>query len=162
MATIDLAGMEDHRRWGAVLSDRVRELLARTDRSAADDDELVHTAHAARYHWAEADTVPDHRRLATGEWQLARVYAVLARPEPARHHAERSLAHCVEGRLGGFLRGAAYEALARAARLASDDPAVHRYLRLGREAAEQVEDEEDRRMLLEDLDEIDRWTLAAR
>jgi hypothetical protein len=162
MATIDLAGSEDHRRWGAALSDRVWELLARTDRSTADDDELVHTAHAAQYHWGQADPVPDRHRLATGEWQLSRVYAVLSRPEPARHHAERSLAHCVEGRLDGFLRGAAYEALARAARLAGDDPAAHRYLQLGREAAEQVQDAEDRRLLLEDLDQIDRWALAPR
>jgi hypothetical protein len=162
MATIDLAAMEEHRRWGAALSDRVWELLARTDRSAADDDELVHTAHASLYHWGKADPVPDHQRLATGEWQLSRVYAVLGRPEPARWHAERSLANCVEGRLDGFLRGAACEALARSARLAGDDAAVHRYLRLGREAASQVEDAEDRQLLLDDLDEVDRWALARR
>jgi hypothetical protein len=160
MALIDLAGREDHHRLASELFDRVWELLERPERTAVEDDELIHTAHASRHHWGQIEPL-DHERLATGEWQISRVYAVLGRGEAARWHAERSLAYCVEGRIDGFLRGAAYEALARATRIVGDDAAVHRYLRLGRETAEHIEDPEDRTMLLADLDEVDNWALAA-
>jgi hypothetical protein len=144
MSTIDLAGLEEHRRLAQTLSDRAWELLDRSNRTATENDELIHTAHAARWHWGQLEP-PDHGRLATSEWQISRMYTVLGREEPARWHAERSLANCVEGRIEGLLLGAAYEALARACRLQGDDAAVHRYLRLGRDAAAQVSDPVDRR-----------------
>jgi hypothetical protein len=160
MSTIDLVGLEEHRRLASTLSDRVWELLDQPDRSAIEVDELIHTAHAARFHWGQLQP-PDHGQLATSEWQISRMYTLLDRAEPARWHAERSLANCVDGRIEGFLLGAAYEALARACRLQGDDAAVHRYLRLGREAAAQVTDTEDRQMLLDDLAAVDAWALSS-
>ena len=64
-------------------------LLEMHPRTAAQDDEMLHSAHASRYHWGE---VSDDVHLARGEWQCARVYAVLGRAEPALWHARR----CVE------------------------------------------------------------------
>jgi hypothetical protein len=159
MVTIDLSGTPDHRGLAAELFDRVWELLEQPGRTVREDDELIHAAHASRHHWGQHDPT-DHARLATGEWQISRVYAILGRGEPARWHAERSLAHCVEGRVDGVLRGAAYEALARATRLVGDHAAVHRYLRLGREVAASMDDPDDRAMLLADLDEVEPGALT--
>ena len=57
---------------------------------------------------------------ARGEWQCARVYAVLGRAEPALHHAGRCLELATQHDLGPFDLGAAYEAIARAYLIAGD------------------------------------------
>ena len=46
-------------------------LLETHPRTPAQDDEMIHAAHASRYHWGE---VADDVHLARGEWQCARVY----------------------------------------------------------------------------------------
>ena len=62
------------------LFNHVWTLLATPDRTMDQDDEMLHAAHASRYHWGE---VGDAANRARGEWQCSRVYSVLGRPEPA-------------------------------------------------------------------------------
>jgi hypothetical protein len=50
-----------HRALGAALFNTTWELIGKQDRSAADDDLLVHTAHASCYHW-----VPGRHRREPG------------------------------------------------------------------------------------------------
>ena len=88
------------RRLAADLFNHTWTLMERVDRTAAQDDEMLHCAHASRYHWGE---VGEPANLARGEWQCSRVYTVLGRAEPAMWHARRCLAICEEhgiGRLG--------------------------------------------------------------
>ena len=97
-------------------------LLETHPRTAAQDDEMIHAAHASRYHWGE---VTDDVHLARGEWQVARVYATLGRAEPALYHARR----CVELAEADAARedwdlAAAYEGMARACAVAGDRAAM--------------------------------------
>jgi hypothetical protein len=80
----------DHRRLGVELYNHVWTLLELPLRTPEQDDELIHAAHASRYHWSQAGTP---KNLARGEWQVSRVYAVLGRAEPALWHARRCLAY---------------------------------------------------------------------
>ena len=113
---------------------------------------MVHSAHASRYHWGEVGTPANRAR---GEWQCSRVYAVLARPEPALHHARRCLAICEEHGLRDWDLAAAWEAVARAARAAGDAAAYREALARGREALDAIDDPEDRRLIEADLDELE-------
>ena len=93
-------------------------LLEKADRTAAETDEMIHAAHASRYHWGE---VGEGVNLARGEWQCSRVYAVLGRGEPAVWHARR----CVDINEANPDRedwdlASAYEAMARALAVAGD------------------------------------------
>lgn len=54
---------------------RTWELLEQPNRTPAQDDELIHGAHASRYHWGE---LGESARLARGEWMCARVRAPAA------------------------------------------------------------------------------------
>src|SRR4029079_5370428 len=72
-------------------------LLQRPDRTAEEDEAMVHAAHASRHHWGR---VGDAGSWAVGEWQIARVYAVLGRAEASLHHARRSLELCEANGLG--------------------------------------------------------------
>jgi hypothetical protein len=141
---------EARRRLAADLFNRVWTLLETPDRTAAEDDEMLHAAHASRYHWGELES---GARLARGEWQCSRVYAVLGRAEPALHHARRCLELCESepGDLEEFDLPFAYEALARASAVAGDERRAREWLGQARAAAEAIADEDDRALLEADL-----------
>ncbi|MEA2605970.1 MAG: MerR family transcriptional regulator, thiopeptide resistance regulator, partial [Chloroflexota bacterium] len=110
------------RRLGVELYNSTWTLIEKQDRTPAETDEMIHRAHASRWHWAR---VGEPVKLARGEWLCSRVYATLGRGEPALWHARR----CVEINegLGADAREswdlpAAYEAMARAS-FAAGDPA---------------------------------------
>jgi hypothetical protein len=135
----------DHRRLGVDLFNEVWRLLE----SRADDDRMLHAAHASRFHWGEA---PECRpeNLARGEWQVSRVYALLGRPEPAIWHARRCLRHCEENGLGDWDLAYAYEALARAHALGGNAEAAE-WKAKARAAGDAIADPEDREHFDEDF-----------
>ena len=140
---------EQRRRLAGDLFNRVWTLLGTVDRSPEQDDEMIHAAHASRYHWGEVGTPAN---LGRGEWQISRVYSVLGHPEPAVFHARRCLAYIEQG-LGTeeWDLPFAYEALARAHAVAGDAFESRRFEQLAREAGEQIADPESGDMLLADL-----------
>ena len=123
-------------------------LLEKPDRTPEEDELMVHAAHASRLHW---DAIGGPVNRVRGEWQLARVYAVLGRAEPALHHARRCLELCEEHGIGDFDLAYAYEALARAHTIAGNEVEATRHAGLAREAAEEIADPDDRAHVLEDL-----------
>jgi tetratricopeptide (TPR) repeat protein len=116
--------------------------------SREDDERMLHMAHASAYHWSIApECKPENR--ARSEWLVARVYTLLGRPEPALDHAQRCLQWCEEHGVADWDLAYAYEALARAHRLAGDEAAAERFLAEAR--AVEIADAEDREHLDEDL-----------
>jgi hypothetical protein len=142
---------DDERRLAATLFNRTWSFLERTDRGPAEDDEMLHCAHASRHHWGVVGE-PVHR--ARGEWQVSRVYAVLRRSEPALYHARRCLALAESHGLGPFDVGCGHEALARAYQVAGSAEDVERHLGLGSAAADKVVDAEERELLRSDLGSV--------
>ena len=76
---------------------------------------------------------------------------MLGRAEPALWHARRCLAICEANGIGDWDIAFAFEALARASRVAGDAPGMERWLARAREAATAIRDPEDRELLLSDL-----------
>ncbi len=140
-----------HEQCGKALFNTVWTLLEKPDRSADDDDLMVHTVHAMMLHWLQVGTPVNFAR---GEWQLSRVYAVLGRAEPALRHAERCLAVCQEHGIVGFDLAFAYEALARAHTVAGDTVRASRFLILAEQAGREIADDDDRRILFDDLQTV--------
>jgi DNA-binding transcriptional MerR regulator len=126
-------------------------LLEKPHRTAAETDELIHRAHASRWHWAGAGRTVN---LARGEWLCSRVYATLGRAEPALWHARR----CVEINegLAGDAREswdlpAAYEAMARASFTAGDPASGALWKAKAFAALENIPDADDREQIAQDL-----------
>jgi DNA-binding transcriptional MerR regulator len=143
----------DERLLAAQLFNETWRLMEKEERTRQDDDRMIHTAHASRYHWGQVrDATPAH--LARGEWQVSRVYTVLERPEPALHHARRVLDLCQENGIGDWDLGFAYEALARAYAVAGDADQAREYTDRALAAAEDVAEAGDRELLLADLETI--------
>ncbi len=139
----------DHRQLGVDLFNHVWTLMETPDRTTAQDDEMLHAAHASRYHWG---LVGEPVNLARGEWQCSRVYAVLGRGEPALWHARR----CVEineanpGREDWDL-ASAYEAMARALAVAGDLGAAADWKARAEAACAAIAEAEDREAIGQDI-----------
>lgn len=117
-----------------------------------DDERMLHAAHASAYHWSEAPECEPKNR-ARSEWQLSRVYTVLGRGEPALHHARRCLEICEEHpeNIEDWDLPFAYEALARAHRVAGMNEEAAGYKQKAQELGEEISDPEDREHLDEAL-----------
>jgi hypothetical protein len=141
----------NHRQLGVDLFNEVWRLM----QTREDDERLLHAAHASAYHWSEAPECEPKNR-ARSEWQVSRVYTVLGRPEPALHHARRCLEICEADpdNLEDWDLPFAYEALARAHKVAGDAAEMERYLAMAREAGADLADPEDREHLEEALADL--------
>lgn len=114
--------------------------------SRADDDLLVHVAHASAFHWAQAGGGPQKRQRA--EWLIARVYSELGFGVSALRHARRcqEITEGFPDAMADFDRAYALEGLARAYAADRDRDATRRYRLRAREAGAQIAAAEDRRV----------------
>ncbi len=139
-----------HRRLGVALFNHVWTLLEQPDRTPAQTDEMIHAAHASRFHWSRADGVEPFN-LGRGEWQCSRVYSVLGRGEPALWHARRCLAFAEQPGAADWDVAAAYEALARASAVAGDPGASADWKARAVAALESIADHDDREIVENDI-----------
>jgi DNA-binding transcriptional MerR regulator len=143
---------DDNRRIGIALFNATWTLMEKENRTRDENDTMLHMAHASRHHWAASGT--DAAHLARGEWQCSRVYAVLGRAEPCLHHAQRVLDLCQENGVGDFDLAFGYEALARGHAVAGNAEQARAYTKQALAAAEDIAEEDDRELLLGDLETI--------
>ncbi len=148
---LSAADRKTHRKFAVDCFNGTWSLLLKKRRTKADDLEMVHRAHASRYHWG---VVGNAQTLAIGEWQVSHVYAVLRRAEPASYHARESLRICREHRIGGFPLAYAYEALARASAVGGKAKDTRRFLRLALQAGMRIREADDRKLFLDDVKTI--------
>jgi hypothetical protein len=143
---------ELHEEQARALFNRVWELME-GERTAEQDVEMIHAAHASRHHWGAAGGGPV--RLIRGEWQISRVYATLGRAEPALAHARLALDLAVSDEVGAFDAAYAHEAAARAHLIAGTRGAARRHLVEARRLLDRVDDQEHRGLLEADLATIE-------
>ena len=114
-------------------------------------DEMLASALASRLHWGKVGTPMN---FAIGDWQVARVYAVLGDSQQAVRYGEKSLALSNENDLGPFCVGYAHEAIARGKKLAGDAAACTEHVKLASACVEQIDDGHDRKLLADDLETL--------
>ncbi|GIF25774.1 hypothetical protein Ate02nite_85040 [Paractinoplanes tereljensis] len=141
----------DERELARTLFNHTWTLLEKESRSADEDERMIHTAHASRFHW---DNVGDDQNRAVGEWQCSRVYATLGRAEPALYHARRCLGYADRPGMEVWLMASAYEGLARAQAVAGDFEAARDSRSRAVALAETVGDAEDRKIVIADIDTL--------
>ena len=140
-----------HKKTAVTLFNGVWDLMEKETRSQQETDAMIHMAHASRYHWEQAGNALN---LSRGEWQISRVYAILRRAEPALYHAHRNLEICLSNEIRDFDLAYAYEALARAYLTAGDGTKYSEYMETAILAAGQIEKEENRTLLENDLNQL--------
>ena len=148
VAAPDSLDPTEERRVAVDLFNHVWRLLEIDGRTQAQDDDLVHAAHASRWHWGR---VGGPEQWAIGEWQCSRVYAVLGRGDQALFHAQRCLDLCDENGVESFVPASAHEALARAHAVRGDIEAARVERNLAYALAVELDDDDDRAVIEADL-----------
>lgn len=147
---------EVHKKLAVDLFNLTWDMIEQPERSEIEDETMVNAAHASRFHWGMVGTTLNFAR---GEWQISRVYSLVARPEPALYHAEKSLKLCLDSHLGDFDLGFAYEAVARAYAVKGDITKCDENIALAIQSAERVEKESDRKWLLKNVNTVESLSL---
>lgn len=135
----------------ARLFNEVWTLLERPDRTARDDDRMIHAAHASRLDWDDAGT--DQER-AVGEWQVSRVYATLGHGSSALFHAGRAREYAASEGVEAWVRASAEEGLARAYAVNGQLDQAREARDRSRDLLAEVTDAEDREIVRADLDSL--------
>ncbi|MBI1757100.1 MAG: hypothetical protein HY248_06020 [Fimbriimonas ginsengisoli] len=128
------------------------KLIGLEERTPEQVETMLHTAHAARYHWAAAGGGP--QQLAVSDWQLARVYALAGDVDRSRHYAVLCLDRALENGLEPWVEASAHEAFARAAKVAGDKGTRRAEIALADAALTRVTDAEDRSIIENDLRDL--------
>ena len=141
---------EAHRHFAASTNGKVWGLLEKSDRTKAEDEQMLYAAHASCYHWLQVGTGLHHQRA---EWLIARVFSDLGMDDAALYHAGRcqELTQVHADLMEDFDRAYAFEALARANAVAGNQAEASRYLKLADEAGQAIADSESKKFFLGDL-----------
>jgi hypothetical protein len=142
---------EAHKKFAIDCFNGTWDLLDNKNRSPEEDDNMIHMAHASRYHWGEIGTPLEFAR---GDWQISRVYAVLGMGAMAIKYAETSLAHCQQNDIVDFDLAFAYEALTRGSAITGDSAGGIKYKKLAIEAGDKIKDEANREYFFSELKTI--------
>lgn len=104
-----------HRAQGVECNNSVWELIDKTDRTSADNEEMLRRAYASAYHWQRAKgRGPENEARAV--WMLSKVHLLMGLHEGALHYASLCLKQCREHALVDFDLAYAHECHARALR----------------------------------------------
>jgi len=147
-------GLEEfHRQTARRCFNETWDYLDKKDRSANDEQQMLHLVHTARYHQSFIGTA---RNFAIGDWQISRVYAAIGEPRLAIHFAKSSLEIMEKNNLSDIL-STGYEAMARALAIAKDNDSARDYIRKAREQLDKsTVDDEEKKIYLDQIRETEQ------
>jgi tetratricopeptide (TPR) repeat protein len=145
--------LEFHKKTAKKCFDEAWDYLDKKSRDANDEQQMLHLAHASRYHWG---LVGNARNFAIGDWQLSRVYGALSEPRLALHFAKSALEITQKNNLSDNLPSA-YEGMARAYAVAKEKRSSMDYIKKAREALAEATDmsAEDKKVYSGQIDETE-------
>lgn len=141
---------EAHMHFAKSLNGRVWELLQLTSRSQAENDEMLHAAHACTYHWKFVGSALNQQR---GQWLISHVHVVLGHAKEALRHAERcfEITQVNKQLMQDFDIAYAFEGIARAQAMLGDEKIAMEFYALAQQAGNAIADEEDRSIFMGDF-----------
>ena len=125
--------------------------IEKTDRTIEDDFQMIHLAHASRFHWSE---VGGPTEAQAGEWQISKVYNILGHAESAMVHAKECLRICEENNIKDFNICFAHEAMANAYKLLGDEANKDKHLSIAMELTEFIEDKGNKEYTIGELKKV--------
>lgn len=140
-----------HKYFAAHCFNRAWDLIEKTDRTPEDDRAMVSLNQASLFHWSQRPDNDDKRR-SVGYWQASRIQALLGNAAEARRYADVCLSY--SHKLEPFYLGYAFEALARAARLAGNTDECKQFLASAGAQASGVSRKEDKALLEADINSL--------
>ena len=140
-----------HRYFSADCFNKAWELIEKTERTSAENEQMIRLSQASLWHWTQRHDCT-RANVSIGYWQVSRIYAILGRADEARRYGQLCLEH--SDRESPFLLACAYEALARAEKTVGNDATAEKYCAEALRHSEDVSRPEDREQILNDLKTI--------
>ena len=129
------------------------DLIEKTDRTPAEDEDMIRLSLASHYHWTQREDYSDSS-ASIAYWQTSHIYAVLGQADNARRYGQLCLDVSQSEEIPPFFLGYAYEALARAESTAGNRKQAQEHIDQAKSIAEKIQEAEDKEQLLNDLDTI--------
>ena len=148
--------IEAQKQFATGLFNETWNYIDKEERSEQEIEEMINCCHASAWHWSQLeDHVSDHARweqsFSISHNQLANVYYLANRPEASLYHAKKSVEYCDKYGISDFLRGFAYECLAKAYHLNGDYDKRNEYLQLAEKAVDDIKEVKDRDYFVSEL-----------
>jgi hypothetical protein len=140
-----------HRYFSATCFNSTWDLIDNTDRSDEENQKMLLSCYASLYHWTNREDAND-QNFSIGYWQLSRVHALMNNPQAAFENATRCLSY--SHNLEPFYLGYAYEAQARAKKIAQELESFQIILKKAWAQHALIEDKELAQMLGKDLQSL--------
>lgn len=137
-----------HRSFAVAAFNAAWQLVDSPQRSAADDRQMLTLAFASRWHWGEVGT-PENKVIA--DWQVGHVASLVGNAPLALEFARAAYDAARADDLPDWLRASTAEGLARAHACAGDRTSYETCAAEARQLVEQLDDEEDRELILGQL-----------
>lgn len=140
-----------HKHFSAENFNKTWEYIEKSNRTQEDDMVMLHTAISSLWHWTRREGATAEN-LSVGYWQVSRVFCLIGQPDNARTYGLLSLKYAEK--LEAFFKGYACETLARAEMQSGNRVTMLFYLDKAHEMAGQVSDDEEKQLILKDLETI--------
>jgi hypothetical protein len=144
---------EAHRFFSADCFNKAWTLIDMEKRTAEQDQEMIRLNQTSIWHWTQRPDCTD-KNLSIGYWQSSRIFSILGQADNALAYGQLCLDVSQSDETGAFYLAYSYEALARAAMVAGADDQVQEFLAKAREVANDIADDEEKGMVLSDLETI--------
>ena len=146
--------LEFHRKTAKKCFNEAWDYLDKKSREAQEESQMLHLAHASRYHWSLVGTPTNQ---AVSDWQISRIYATLNQPGLALHFAKSCLETCEKNDLSDRIH-TAYEGMARALAIGGNHKSAREYATKAREQLARLTglDEEDRKIYSDQIRETEK------
>jgi hypothetical protein len=140
-----------HRHFSAACFNNAWTFIEKPTRTPEENERMILMSLASLWHWTQREDCSP-RNLAIGYWQASRVYALAGLAGEARRYGELCLRYSRPE--PPFYLAYAYEALARAEKVAGNPELATQYRDEAARLAEQVQEEDDKKLIVDDLKTI--------
>jgi hypothetical protein len=142
-----------HKYFSAHCFNSAWDLIDKSERTPEEDEEMIRLSLASQFHWTQREDFTS-TSASIGFWQTSRIYALLSQVDNARRYGQLCLNASQGDEIPPFYLGYAYEALARAEAVGGNEREMNSFLDKANAAAERIEEADEKKMLLDDLDTI--------
>jgi len=132
---------ENHKILAVEAFNKTWEYIDLKTRTNEETIEMIHLAHASRYHWGIIGTELQKGR---GEWQISRVYSISNLGESALLHAQKYLDICIDNDYKDWDITFAYEAMAYAYKVLGNKELMKEFKEKGFNSLKDIKDKGDR------------------
>jgi hypothetical protein len=151
---IDAAAITEwDKRFAKVLFNGTWQLIDKPDRTGEEDLEMLLSVMASRWHWGQ---VGEAEQVATSDWQVGHVAALIGMGKLALIFANRNLAIAISEGWDGWRLASAHEGVARACSVLGDKEGLDRHFAEAETALAGETDDEDRELIASQLATVAR------